>query len=161
MPTIHDDEQEQARDAEKELEAQLDKKRAELATLQAGREKSKRLAELQAELAETERKCQEEAALAEAESKFGPLGKKLAALDTVDGLVIVKQHDGVKVRLWADKNGEKPSVQACRELVRPCVVHPALERFDEMVKDRPLLLVTAAGKVLELAGIGAKEVSGK
>ncbi|WP_437647867.1 hypothetical protein [Sorangium sp. So ce362] len=151
----------QAVDAEKELEEQLDAKRAELATLQAGREKSRRRANLQEEIAETERKCKEEAALSEAEGKYGPIGKRIATLDTVDGLVIVKMGDGIKVRIWADKHGANPTTQACRELVRPCVVHPSVEVFDEMVKERPMILVSVAGKVLELAGIGGKEIGGK
>ncbi|WP_437623389.1 hypothetical protein [Sorangium sp. So ce1151] len=146
---------------EAQLEAQLDAKRAELATLQAGREKSRRRAELQEAIAETERQCREEAALAAAEATFGPVGKRINTLPTVDGLVIVKMGDGIKVRIWADKHGANPSVQACRELVRPCVVHPPLEEFDEIVKERPMVLVGAAGKVLELAGIGSKETGGK
>lgn len=150
-----------ADEQEKQLQAQLDAKRAELATLQAGREKARRLAEIQEEIAVTERKCREEAALSAAEAQFGPLGKRTAAMETLDGLVIVKMGDGVKVRIWADKHGTNPSVQACRELVRPCVVHPPIEQFDEMVKERPMVLVAAAGKVLELAGIGAKEIGGK
>jgi hypothetical protein len=148
-------------DAEKELEAALDAKRAELATLQAGREKGRRRADLQEQIAETERKCREETALSEAETKFGPIGKRFATLETVDGLVILKMGDGIKVRIWADKHGANPTTQACRELVRPNVEHPSLEVFDAMVGERPMILVAAAGKVLELAGIGAKEVGGK
>ncbi|WP_438041446.1 hypothetical protein [Sorangium sp. So ce128] len=150
-----------AGEQEKELQAKLDKKREELATLQAGREKARRLAEIQEEIAATERKCREEAALSAAEAKYGPLGLRTAAMETRVGLVILRRGDGIKVRIWADKHGANPSVQACRELVRPNVEYPPIEEFDDMVKEMPMVLVTAAGKVLELAGIGSKEVGGK
>ncbi|WP_437958594.1 hypothetical protein WME76_02290 [Sorangium sp. So ce119] len=150
-----------ADEQEKELQAKLDKKRAELATLQAGREKARRRAEIEEEIAVTERKCREEAALSAAEAKYGPLGTRWAAMETLGGVVILTRGDGIKVRIWADKHGANPSVQACRELVRPNVQYPAIEEFDEMVKEMPMVLVAAAGKLLELSGVGAKELGGK
>ncbi|WP_437982925.1 hypothetical protein [Sorangium sp. So ce117] len=144
-----------------ELEKQLEAERESLAAAEAKRERDRQAAVLKEQIEETRRRRKEEEALAEAEAKHGPLGKKIEAIQTIEGLVIVKAPDGIKARKWMDQHGENPKVQACRELARPCVVYPPLDRYDEIIADRPVVVISTANAVLKLAGLGGKELGGK
>ncbi|WP_437285660.1 hypothetical protein [Sorangium sp. So ce406] len=143
------------------LEKELESEREALTAAEAKRERERQAAVLKEQIEETRRRRKEEEALSEAEAKYGPLGKKIEALQTIEGLVIVKAPDGIKARKWMDQHGENPKVQACRELARPCVVYPPLERYDEIIADRPVVVISTANAVLKLAGLGGKELGGK
>ncbi|WP_437671529.1 hypothetical protein [Sorangium sp. So ce131] len=143
------------------LEKELEAEREALAAAEAKRERDRRAAVLKEQIEETRRQRRDEEALAEAEAKYGPLGKKIEAFKTIDTMVIVKAADGIKARKWMDQHGEKPTVQACRELARACVVHPPLDEYDAIVAERPVVVISTANAVLKLAGLGGKELGGK
>ncbi|WP_437798501.1 hypothetical protein [Sorangium sp. So ce693] len=143
------------------LEKELETERAALVEAEAKRERDREAAVLREQIEDVRRRRKEEEALAAAEAQYGPLGKKIEALQTIEGLVIVRAADGIKARKWMDQHGENPKVQACRELARPCVVYPSLDRYDEIIADRPVVVVSTANAVLKLAGLGGKELGGK
>ncbi|WP_437279347.1 hypothetical protein WME90_01965 [Sorangium sp. So ce375] len=143
------------------LEKELETAHTALADAQAKRERDREAAVLKEQIEEVHRRRKEEEALAAAEAQYGPLGKKIEAVWTIEGLVIVRAADGIKARKWMDQHGENPKVQACRELARPCVVYPSLDRYDEIIADRPVVVVSTANAVLKLAGLGGKELGGK
>lgn len=141
-----------------------DELEAEKAALQAAVDAYEASAEqhrLQDELDETKRALREQRALTKAEDDHGALGKQIARIDTVDGMVLVKRADGIKVRRWQDQHGDKITHDACRELARPCVIYPELADFDVLVADRPVVMIAAASAVMQLAGLNTKALSGK
>ncbi|AUX25154.1 uncharacterized protein SOCEGT47_056980 [Sorangium cellulosum] len=159
---VHAEREQHAKDpAVVALEKELEAEREALAAAEAKRERDRQAAVLREQIEETRRRRKEEEALAEAEARHGPLGKKIEAVQTIEGLVIVKAPDGIKARKWMDQHGENPKAQACRELARPCVVYPSLDRFDEIIAERPVVVVSTANAVLKLAGLGGKELGGK
>ena len=145
----------------KRLERELADAQAALSEAEAKRERGRRAAVLKAEIEQAKRGMKEEEALAACEAKYGPIGKAIGRIDTIDGMVIVKKHDGVKVRKWQDQHGDNVNTDALRQLARPCVVYPELAEFDTLIAERPVALVAVATEVLKLAGLRLKELGGK
>lgn len=150
-----------AADELKALEAELDAEKAALAAAETKRELERRGAQLRSDIADTRRKKTEQIAIAEAEGKHGAVGKGIELVETLDGLVIVKKENGIKLRKWQDQHGDNVTSSAVRQLARPNVVHPPLEIFDAWAEDRPVILVNVATAVLKLGGMKLKELSGK
>lgn len=143
------------------LEAELATEREALRVAEEARDNARRVAVLKDEIETAKRQRFEAETLAKLEAEHGLLGKEIERVDTIDGLVVVKRCDGVKVRKWQDQHGDDPTSDALRELARPCVVHPPPGDFDAIVAARPVVMVHAAGAVLKLAGLRVKDVSGK
>ena len=143
------------------LERELADAQAALSEAEVEREKARKAATLKAEIEDTKRRRKEEAALAACEAKYGLLGKAIGQVDTIDGMVVVKKPDGIKVRKWQDQHGDNVNTDALRQLARPCVVYPELPEFDTLIAERPVALVAVATEVLKLAGLRLKELGGK
>jgi hypothetical protein len=144
-----------------ELEQQLAAERDALSEAELAREKARKASVLKSEIEEARRRRKEEEALAQCEAKYGLLGKNLERVDTIDGMVVVKKPDGIKVRKWQDQYKEDITADALRQIARPCVVYPELSDFDALVTERPVVMVSVATAVLKLAGLRLKELSGK
>ena len=143
------------------LEQQLAAERDALSEAEVAREKARKASVLKSEIEEARRRRKEEEALAQCEAKYGLLGKSLERVDTIDGMVVVRKPDGIKVRKWQDQYKEDISADALRQLARPCVVYPELSDFDTLVAERPVVMVAVATAVLKLAGLRLKELGGK
>lgn len=143
------------------LKAELAAERDALAAAKDAREAARQADVLRAELENVKRQRREEEALAKAEAKFGLIGKKFDRVDTMDGMILVRCADGLKVRRWQDEHGENATTESLRELARPCVEYPELGDFDAMVAERPVIMVAVATAVLKLAGLRLKQTSGK
>jgi hypothetical protein len=109
------------------------------------------------ELATLKRDIAEEEALAAALGKYGKQGLKFERVDTIAGMVLVVPADGVKVRKWLDQHGEDIKQDDLRQLARPQVIYPALDVFDAVVAERPVIVTSVATAVLKLAGLRLKE----
>jgi hypothetical protein len=143
------------------LERELAAAMEAAAEAEAKRERERRGAVLREQIAEAKRHAREEEALAEAEKKYGAIGKSIEPVETIDGLVIVHVKDMIKVRRWQDQYGDKPTTENLRQLARPCVVHPDLGEFDQLIARRPVALVSVATAVLKLSGLRVRELGGK
>lgn len=141
-----------------ELRKQIDAEKEALRIAAEARQEAREEAVLLDELAATKRKRHEEEVLAQMEAKHGLLDKQIARVDTIDGMVLVKRADGVKVRRWQDANSDNATMDSLRELAKPCVIHPEPADFDAMVADRPVVMVAVATAVLKLAGLKLKEL---
>jgi len=148
---------EDLRALETELQAELEAVRA----AKDAREDARRAAVLKDEIAAARRQAREEAKLAELEAEHGLLGKSLARIDTIDGMIVVKRADGIKVRKWQDEHADNVTSDALRQLARPCVVYPELGDFDAIAAERPIVIVNVATEVLRLAGLKLKEQGSK
>lgn len=98
-------------------------------------------------------------AIADAEAAHGPMGKKVRAIETSNGVVIVKRPNHLLFRKFQDSG--KVSTDECERLVRPCLVYPDAATFDRWAEEEPGIIVRAANACAQLAGIRAEEVAGK
>ena len=71
-----------------------------------------------------------------------------------DGVeVVAKRPGGPQYRRWKQLTlDEKRRIDAGATLVRDCVVHPAAAELQALIDERPGLVDTFAGKLVELAG---------
>jgi hypothetical protein len=145
----------------RELQRQLDDALRDLDEARAARERGRKAAVMQEEIETAKRAAREQRAVADAEAKYGPIGKGIETVETIDGLLIVRKPDGIKVRKWQDQHGENINSSACRQITRPCVVYPPLDEFDRMMDERPISLTAATTAVLKLSGLRVKELGGK
>ena len=114
-------------------------------------------AELLAEVEKAEREALDAEAIAKAKAEHGD--NKIATIDTDLGVVIVKRPNPVLYKRFRDKESAKTS--DLEQLVRPCLVHPDLSRWDAMLEEQPATLDRVADRVVFLAGFRGKELSGK
>lgn len=132
--------------------------RAERHKLEQAREQralaSASSAELETELSAIEA----EKAIAQAEAEHGPVGKKIRVVNTPAGAVIVKRPNHLLYRKFLDSDIDTQEVE---KLVRPCVVYPAIEKFERMLTDQPGILAAVSDAVTHLAGFRKKELSPK
>lgn len=145
----------------KALEAQLANAQSVQAEAEAKRERGRRVIVLQEEIAVSERKAREAVVLAELEAKHGLVGKAIAPVDMLDGLIVVKKPDGIKTKYWLEKHAENATQDELRMLARPCVIYPDLATFDAMVTDRPVIVPAVATEVLKLGGLRLKDLGKK
>jgi hypothetical protein len=142
--------------------AELKAERVGLEEARAKREQERRVSE---EIEEQEQIIRDERAIADAEEKYGPIGKKIAAIKTPGlGIVIVKRPHHVTFRKWSDTNLGKDggvSNDALEELIRPCIVHPSRTEFDRYCEEQPAILLRASNVITKLAGMRGQELSGK
>lgn len=106
-----------------------------------------------------ERSLRDEQTIEKAECEHGRLGKKIAAVYSDQGVVIVKRPNHLIFQRFQDA-GEVTTLEL-RKLVNPSLVHPALGVFEGYVEEEPALLLRVGNAVAALAGARAKEVSGK
>jgi hypothetical protein len=94
-----------------------------------------------------------------AEREIGRVGDQIATYGTPRGVVIVKRPNHLLFRRFAD--APQLTVAVCEELVLTCLVHPSRDVFEQLAEDFPGILAPLASKVSELAGVRAKDTSGK
>lgn len=131
-------------------------RRAELEQAAAGRAAERSLAE---QLEREERELKDREALDAAEAEHGALGRRIAAVHTDLGVVIVKRSNAVLFKRFQDKGSVKS--EDLDKLVRPCLVYPDGGAFDRILDELPATLLRVANAVSELAGARAEEVAGK
>lgn len=142
-----------------ELAERLERVRAERARLAEERQRRETERELLERVEAEELALQDEQVIAKAEDDHGPLGKRIAAVHTRSGVVIVKRPNPVLWKRFVDAS--KQTADELERLVRPCVVHPDKASFDRYLEEEPALLVRCADHVATLAGVRMGEVSGK
>lgn len=116
--------------------------------------------EAEAEAArELDRAIAGERAIADAVAKHGPLNRKVAALRTSAGVIVVKKPHHLEVRkLGATANlSEADAIK----FVKTCLVHPAAAELELILEEYPLLGGDLMSLVLRLARGRSEEVAGK
>ncbi len=142
---------------EQALRERLRKARAGKAASELERSERAEESALQEEVEDAEREARDVLAILKAESEYG--AKRIAVCTTPMGCVIVRRPHAVTFKRFQDKGDAKNA--DCETLVRKCLAHPDAAGFDRIVEEYPGIVVTAANAVVELAGINAREVSGK
>lgn len=146
-------------DDRKELEDRLAKARAARAASEAKLAAVVERDELARRVEAEERAGRDADAIAAAIGDHGPLGTKIAAVETDLGVIIVKRSNPVLFKRFQDHGSTKTA--ELDKLVRPCLVYPTPDAFDRIVEELPATLSRVASAVCELAGIRSQEVQGK
>jgi len=137
----------------------LEQIRAERAQLARERERREEEQDAQELLEMEERGLADDRAIAAAVVDHGPLGKKIAAIYTDQGVVIVKRPHHVMWKRFQD-SGET-TTDEFEKLVLPCVVHPDRFTFVRYCEAQAAILGRCANQVAALAGFRLKEVGAK
>lgn len=143
------------------LRARLEAAKAAKAAIDAARAVPTE-ADLLAEVDAAERDAADAQALQEAECKHGRADVKAAKIATVAtdlGLVIVKRAHPATFKKFQDDGVF--NTKAAAELVRGCLIHPELGRFESMCDDQPAILSRVVDAVATLAGMRKAEIAGK
>lgn len=146
-----------------ELEQRLAAARAERARIQAERDRREQERALADELEREERALADEQAIADAEAEHGPLGKRIEAVHTGQGVVIVRRPNPASFRRWQDRNVSSKDITMddAEQLVRPALVRPDKATFDRWVQEEPGILPRCAAACSRLAGARLEEMAGK
>ncbi len=144
-------------DEASQLRERLARARAQQREVEQKRNEAVELDTLRAEVEREERAASDMQKLAELEQEHG--AKRLLALETSQGMIVVRRPNNMLYKRFRDQGDAK--TKDLEKLVRPCILHPDLGRFDNMVDEEPALLDRCANAVVKLAGFRAKEVSGK
>jgi hypothetical protein len=100
-----------------------------------------------------------EEALDAAERAHGELGKKIAAVHTDHGVVIVKRAHPAIFKRFMDQG--KTDTKTLDALVRGCLVYPSVTVYEEIVEAQPFNLSRFADAITVLAGLRKEEISAK
>lgn len=138
-------------------DAELAELRAKCEAIALQRQQRAEKEERALELLQAKQRLEDEQAIDAAEREHGV--RRIAVVETEGGAVIVKRPHANTFRKFQDK-GTTDS-QALETLVRPCLVHPTLARFESICAEEPAVLLRVANAVSRLAGVRAEELSGK
>lgn len=141
-----------------ELADRLARARAERARLEEQRAKAEEQRALLEQVEAEELALANARAIEAAEAAHGPLGKRIAAVETSAGVVIVKRPHAAQFRRF--QNGKDPQDDALA-LVRPNVVHPDRAAFDQLLEELPGSLASLTREACRLAGAKIEETTGK
>jgi hypothetical protein len=150
---------EQSTAGEASAQEELRALRAQAAEAQARREQLQAQREAELELATVKRQLRDEQVLAKLIEEHGPVGVKLATVDTPLGLVILRPATPLKFRRFQDK-GSFSYDDVCA-LVRPCVLHPPPGELDALLDEYPATLTRIGSAVVSLAGHRMDDVAKK
>lgn len=112
----------------------------------------------QAEVQRLEREALGLEALAKAEREHG--SSRVMALETDQGIVIVKAPNHVAYRKWQDTT-ERVSTEALEQLVFPCIVYPSISEFERILERLPHTLQRCSDAVTVLAGYRKDDLAKK
>lgn len=144
---------------EREYSERMAKAQATLDELRGKREARDEAHRRLRKLETAEREAKNETAIAAALEEHGPIGQKIAVIDTDLGAIIVKRPNPLVFKRFQSAGSVK--WDDLEKLVRPCVVYPDKGALDTILEDLPATLTRVADAVVTLAGARAQEVSGK
>jgi hypothetical protein len=145
----------------KELKAREAAAAAALEPIEAERAKREELAAYRREVERKERAVKEAPEIARLEAEHGPIGEKIAVVETDEGAIVLKRPAPVVFKRFQDAGDSKSKSDTFASLVKPCVIYPDMKRFNEILEALPATLSRCADEVVALAGFGQKEAAGK
>jgi hypothetical protein len=140
-----------------DLKAKLAAVRAQRAALKAPEASEAEV--LAEELAKEEQALADETALAALKAQYG--ARRLAVVETEFGSVVLLRSDSLKFKRFSEKIVEHFSHEEVEKLVRPCVKHPSLAKFDEWTDEQAGIWGRCAEAIQYLADTKAKTVAKK
>ena len=141
-----------------ELQARIAAARARTSATEAARP-DPMIASLRVEAEAAERAALNAEAITRATCELGAEGRHFLAVDTDQGVIIVKRPHSAVFRRFSDLDA--PKHLDVEQLVKPCVTHPDRSRLDTMLEEQPAILNRLALAVGRLAGARAQDLAGK
>ncbi len=95
-------------------------------------------------------------------AELGPMGSQFEMVDSAElgeGFLVVKLGPEVLLKRFVNSKTNTPEEVA--QFVRPCLVHPEPEKFDEIASRRPALVIRAAHALMTLYGLKKEAEAGK
>jgi len=140
--------------------AELRAKRAELAARRVKREDARAPQET---LARERLALEDDEVIERFESERGPDGVDIRVVRTPGGVIILKRAGAASFKRWMDRNLSRDGAKTedHERLVRPCVLHPPMARFDELVEKYTMTWVRLTGALGLLAGHRTEELEEK
>lgn len=95
------------------------------------------------------------------DGELGPRGSQFEIIDSGDlgeGFLVVKLGEEV---LWKRFTASKMTSEDANQLVRPCIVYPAKEKYDEITARRGALVNRCANALATLYGVQTEVSAGK
>ncbi len=142
-----------------ELKARIEKARAERAELTRSTAERDEIEALRSQAEAEERALKDERAIAAAVQEHGPIGTKIAVVETRLGAIVVKRANHLHFKRFQD--AESLKVVTIEKLVRPCLVYPDVSTFEQIMEELPAVWVPLANAISDLAGAKSKEAAGK
>lgn len=143
----------------KAIQAEIETARAKREEIENRREAKGKITALRAELEAEKRAALEAEVQEKLEAEHGPLGVKIARVDTTEGAIFLRKPGEMFFRRFMDKG--KTSHEDLLKLVRPSLLYPDKARFDAILEEVPAALLRCANAVCKLCGIGAEESAAK
>lgn len=143
----------------KELKARDAAAAAALEPIEAQRAQRAELAAYRRAVEAKERAIKDAPEIEKAEAEHGPIGEKIAVIETDEGAIVIKKPPPVVFKRFQDKGTTK--TDDFLALVKPCLVYPDQRRLGEILEALPATLSRLADEAVALAGFGRKEVAGK
>lgn len=143
-----------------ELEARIKKAEEQLDGLEQQRAEREELAALRRKAEQKELALRDAPHIAKAEEEHGPIGEKLAVVETDLGAIVVKRPNHLHYRRFQNKSSM--STDEVWALVKPCVVYPSIKETEAILEELPgVLMPGLSDAVIGLAGHRTKEVEKK
>lgn len=141
------------------LKAREAEAEAALAPHEAARAQRAELAAYRRTVEAKERAIKDAPEIERAEAEHGPIGEKIAVIETDMGAIVIKRPEPAVFKRFQDKGATK--TDDLLALVKPCLVYPDAKRLGTILDALPATLSRLADEAVTLAGLRAKEVSGK
>jgi hypothetical protein len=143
-----------------ELEARIKKAREDRAAFDRQREEREELAALRRQAAREENALRDAPHIAKMEEEHGPIGEKIAVVETDLGAIVVKRPTQLHYRRFQNKSSM--STDEVWALVKPCIVYPTIKEAEAILEELPgTLMPGLSDAVIGLAGHRTKEVEKK
>lgn len=99
------------------------------------------------------------------ERELGPVGQEFQIVDATDlgeGFVVLRRGEEVLWKRYSKLIAKETETEVdTRDFVLPCVVHPAKEKYDEIVSRRPFIASRCANALGSLYGVKRRAEEGK
>ena len=142
-------------------EERIGKARAQRAALSEQREAQKRIARVLQEAEAEEQAGRDDETCARLEAEHGKMGEKIARVDTAAGMVVVRRPQQAVFRRWQSKRDDSLLPEHLEKLVFDSLLYPSKADFGRMLEELPGIIVRTADAVIDLAGVGKKNIEGK
>lgn len=147
---------EQTQDIESEIHAL----RARAAAIAAARVQREEATAVTDELAKARRDLADEEAIEKAIAEHGRIDEKIAVVRSALGVVIVKRPSAMRFKKLQDQGADFSSTEVER-FVRPSLLYPDPDRFDQMTEDLPAIWMDCCSAMFRLCGVRKDSVEKK
>jgi len=138
-----------------ELERQLAEEEAAIAAL----DKASEAQELQDRLAAKKQERLEKELIQRFEPEFGRFGRGFTMVQSSTGPVFFARKQAVLMKQW--ENCKKPTDADVMRFIRPCIIYPELDKFDEIVDRERGLAISIVERLVYLYGFRKADIEGK